>query len=85
MQVRDLAGSVVCNCPVTRGIDTIKETEANTRLIAAAPDLLEALMELMHLHGCEAEGIECALPTAEQWFAAENKAAAAINKALGNE
>ena len=59
--------------------------QANARLIAAAPELLDALLELTHLHDCEAEGIECGLPTAEQWFAAENKAEAAINKALGNE
>lgn len=46
MQVRDSTGSVVCNCPVTRGVSTVMETETNVRLIAAAPELLEVCVKL---------------------------------------
>lgn len=37
-------------------------------------DLTEALTELVHLHGCEQEGLQSGKPTPEQWFNAVNKA-----------
>lgn len=59
------------------------ESEANARLIAAAPEILEALQNLVFLHGCEQEGIGSAMPTWGQWMEAISKAEKAINKALG--
>lgn len=37
----------ICDCGITRG----PNGEANARLIAAAPDLLEALKEMVEWHG----------------------------------
>jgi hypothetical protein len=54
----------------------------DSKLIAAAPDLLEALQELTHLHGCEQEGLSSGQPTASEWYEAVNKANEAIQKAL---
>ena len=43
-------------------------------------ELLEALKELVHLHGCEQEGLLSGQPTPEQWFKAVEKAELAITK-----
>lgn len=59
------------------------EIESNARLIAAAPEMLEALQNLVFLHNCEQEGIDSAMPTWGQWMDAISKAEKAINKALG--
>ena len=59
--------------------------KANVNLIAAAPELLEALDRLVDLIDSEGEGLECGMPTPRQWYDARNKAEAAIDKALGNE
>lgn len=63
--------------------DSKIESEANARLIAAAPEMLEALQNLVFLHSCEQEGIDSAMPTRGQWMDAISKAEKAINKALG--
>lgn len=63
--------------------DSKIESEANARLISAAPEMLEALQNLVFLHSCEQEGIDSAMPTRGQWMDAISKAEKAINKALG--
>lgn len=57
--------------------------KANAHLIAAAPELLEALQLLVHYHLCEQEGIGSGQPTSTQWLEAVDKASEAIAKALG--
>ena len=57
--------------------------EKDANLIAAAPELLEALQDLVHLHLCEQEGVSSGMPTREQWFDAVDKASKAIKKAEG--
>ena len=75
--------------PDNNGIACIENTtasgeeDANTLLIAAAPEMLEALQNLVFLHSCEQEGIDSAMPTWGQWMDAISKAEKAINKALG--
>ena len=60
------------------------EVAANARLFAAAPDLLEALREMV---ACDAEAIEDAerigIPFPDEMLATYNKACAAIAKATG--
>lgn len=65
--------------------DAVEEEETihNAKLIAAAPDLLEALQNLIFLHSCEQEGIGNSQPKPSQWFEAVDKAETAIAKALG--
>jgi hypothetical protein len=70
---------IVAPRPVTQ---SITQDKANAKLIATAPDLLEALQELVHLHGCEQEGIGSGQPTFQQWIDAVNKASEAIDKAI---
>lgn len=55
---------------------------ANASLVEAAPDLLEALQKLVHLHSCEQEGLSSGQPTANEWFEAVNNASDAIQKAI---
>lgn len=55
-----------------------EEIEANCNLIAAAPDLLEALKEYIAITSIRYEG------TSEQKMLARQKCKAAINKAEGN-
>jgi len=64
--------------------ERVEEAYANARLIAAAPDLLEALENLVFLHTCEQEGIESGQPTPEEWYTAVNAAEKAIQKAKGD-
>ena len=47
-------------------------------LLQQRDELMEALTELVHLHGCEQEGIGSGQPTPQQWYDAVNKAEAAI-------
>jgi hypothetical protein len=65
--VNDATGNGVANC----GHDGRGQCEANARLIAAAPDLLAALQELLALHIAHHNAIEHAA------------ARAAIRKATG--
>lgn len=62
------------------------QTDANARLIAAAPDLLEALQEVV---AGDAEEIEDAkrlgVPFPDEMLAAYHKARAAIAKATGEQ
>jgi len=41
-------------------------------------ELREALKELVHLHGCEQEGLLSGQPTPEQWYKAVEKAEQAL-------
>jgi hypothetical protein len=41
-------------------------------------ELLTALKQLVHLHGCEQEGLLSGQPTPEQWYKAVEQAEAAI-------
>ena len=59
------------------------KAKANATLMAAAPELLEALENLLFLNACEQEGIESGRPTAKQWFEAFDKAEQAVDKAKG--
>jgi len=66
--------------------DRIAQADANARLIAAAPDLLEALQEMV---AGDAEAIEDAkrlgVPFPDEMLAAYHKARAAIAKATGEQ
>jgi len=42
-------------------------------------NMYNALRELVHLNCCEEEGIECAMPTPEQWTDAFNSAKKALD------
>ena len=64
----------------TPNIVIFAETQANARLIAAAPDMLEALqvVEALHKRYCDRVGAQ------DQWARdVQNKARAAIAKATG--
>lgn len=69
-----------------RGPRTPEEADANARLLAAAPDLLEALQWAMsYVDYCEPS--ETAIPglAADEFMQRQSKARAAIAKALGAE
>lgn len=79
----------IARCPylVTKTLKKVNERqrneqEANAKLIAAAPNLLEALQGLIHLHLCEQEGLTEGQPTYKQWVEAVKKGESAIEKAL---
>lgn len=55
---------------------------ANARLIAAAPELLEALQEIIRQHDLDTESTLLS-PIPNRWMEAISKAEKAINKALG--
>jgi len=66
--------------------DLLTELEwDNARLIAAAPDLLTALQELVHLHTCEQEGLSSGQPSPADWLKAIDQASDAIIKSSGRE
>jgi len=76
----------VCSVTANNEDDLLTELEwANARLVASAPDLLEALELLVHYYMCEQEGIGSGQPSGAEWYAAVDKASAAINKALGED
>jgi len=52
-----------------------------SELLKQRDELLEALKKLVHLHGCEQEGIGSGQPTPEQWYKAVEKAELIITKA----
>lgn len=58
------------------------ESEANARLIAAAPEMLAALQEIVRQHGLDADNTLLP-PIPNRWMDAISKAEKAINKALG--
>lgn len=62
--------------------DVGDKVHANAALVEAAPALLQALQNLVHLHSCEQEGLSSGQPTAGQWYYAVNEAEEAINKAI---
>lgn len=64
------------------GLQTKKEIEANAKLIAAAPELLKALQELLHLHSCEQEGLASGQPSFDDWIKVTEKGNEAIQKVL---
>lgn len=68
---------VACAIP-----DSKLESEANARLIAAAPEMLAALQEIVRQHGLDAENTLLP-PIPNRWMDAISKAEKAINKALG--
>lgn len=49
-----------------------------SELLQQRDEMLEALKELVHLHGCEQEGIGSGQPTFEQWIKAVEKAEQAL-------
>jgi hypothetical protein len=55
----------------------------DAKLIAAAPELLAALQNLVHLHMCEQGGLSSGQPSPADWFKAVDQASQAITKAIG--
>ncbi|MFR3694956.1 MAG: hypothetical protein ACLTW0_02080 [Alistipes ihumii] len=58
------------------------EIESNVRLIAAAPEMLAALQEIIRQHDLDAENTLLP-PIPNRWMDAISKAEKAINKVLG--
>jgi len=52
-----------------------------SELMKQRDELLEALKELVHLHGCEQEGLLSGQPTPKQWYKAVEKAEMVITNA----
>ena len=71
-------GGRICECFANCLVKTDEALRANARLIAAAPELLEALRELQRLAGGPVGGV-----TQEMKRAAMDAARAAIAKAVG--
>lgn len=63
----------------------VAQREADKLLIAAAPDLLEALEDMLAVHGvrCEHARADSSIPTS--WVKLSDKARAAIAKATGQK
>lgn len=86
----DWRGAFIYGDGIRKGVDDAlpkaQELAANARLIAAAPDLLEALQEMV---AGDAEAIEDAkrlgVPFPDEMLAAYHKARAAIAKATGEQ
>ncbi len=67
----------------TYGCLSRAETDGNTRLIAAAPDLLAALEGIINLHGKACNGLPFSENETQEWTNAHYVARAAIRKAKG--
>ena len=86
----DWKGAFIYGDGIRKGVDDAlpkaQELAANARLIAAAPDLLEALQEMV---AGDAEAIEDAkrlgVPFPDEMLAAYHKARAAIARATGEQ
>lgn len=86
----DWKGAFIYGDGIRKGVDDAlpkaQELAANARLIAAAPDLLEALQEMV---AGDAEAIEDAkrlgVPFPDEMLAAYHKARAAIARATGDQ
>lgn len=61
------------------------EVEANAKLIASAPELLEACLKLIEVWEADGEGGEIQKRTPIAYYKALTKAEKAISKALGEE
>jgi hypothetical protein len=53
-------------------------------LLRQRDELKEALKQLVHLHGCEQEGLLSGQPTPEQWYKVVEQAEAAIKSTESN-
>ena len=62
-----------------------EESLANAKLIAAAPELLEAALEVLKVWNEDGEGGEIQMKTPIAWHRPLRKAEKAIKKALGGE
>lgn len=85
--MRGVGGGYDSHCiallSVSQGSD--EQTNANARLIAAAPELLEALQALHAIcRDCDLEEGQQERPTEEQYVAAMERAEAAIAAATGS-
>lgn len=75
-------GVLVAECRDADGFAHSDEAKANARLFAAASDLLEALQDMLAVHGVTHEYVERrGLP--HSWAELSDKARAAIAKATG--
>ena len=63
-------------------LSNVEECHANAKVMVAAPELLKALQNLVHLHLCEQEGISSGQPTPYEWLKAVEDSNESINKAL---
>ena len=75
-------GMAHCVCKAPR-YATEEQWKSNAPLIAASPEMYEALKELVHLHLCDQEGMMPVDP--EDFINAVDKAAQAIAKAEGKQ
>jgi hypothetical protein len=75
----DIEGNIICDAP-TAWDESMENWESNAKLIAAAPDLLEALQNLLDL--CDTEDSHGRLVVKDNKKAAARKA---ISKALESE
>ena len=55
-----------------------------SELLRQRDELREALKQLVHLHGCEQEGLLSGQPTPEQWYKVVEQAEAAIKSIENN-
>lgn len=80
----NIDGNVVCERPDIHACrDSNQYWEANAKLISAAPELLEACLEVIKIWNEDGEGGEIQLKTPIAWYRALRKSEKAINKALG--
>ena len=61
------------------------EQSANARLIAAAPELLEALKAMLEVHGVRQEHANASVEIPQSWVDLSDVARTAIAKATGGE
>ena len=67
----------------TTSPQNIERNEANARLIAAAPAMLEALEEMLEVHGVRWEHVRGDSSIPASWVELSDKARAAIKAAKG--